>query len=71
MTPREHELLNGMGNCYATCGEDFQHTMRMVAHARGRTVEDVKATLAEMKAKYNADPEYVNLRKRLPAEFPL
>ncbi len=45
--------------------------MRMVAHARGRTVEDVKATLAEMKAKYNADPEYVNLRKRLPAEFPL
>jgi len=43
----------------------------MVAHARGRTVEDVEATLAEMKAKYRADPDYADLRKKLPAEFPL
>jgi hypothetical protein len=67
----ERELLTGMGNCYASCGEDFEDTVRMVAGARGRTVEDVEATLAQMKASHKSDPDYVNLRKRLPAEFPL
>ena len=71
MTPRERELLNGMCNCYATCGEDFENTVGMVAHARGRTSDDVIASLTEMKGRYHADPEYVRLRKKLPAEFPL
>lgn len=71
VTPRERDLLTGMGNCYAACGEDFTHTVGMVAGARGRAVEEVEATLAEMRARYGGDPEYQDLRKRLPAEFPL
>ena len=71
MEPREKELLTGMGNCYAACGEDFDGTVRMVAGARHRSVEEVRATLDRMRASYSADPEYRALRDRLPASFPL
>jgi len=71
MDSAEEELLTGMGNCYAACGEDFEGTVRMVAGARGRTVPDVKATLARLRDAHGSDPEYQRLRRRLPADFPL
>jgi len=37
LTPRERELMTGMGNCYASCHEDFEHTVEMVGDARGLT----------------------------------
>jgi len=27
--------MTGMGNCYASCHEDFEHTVEMVGDARG------------------------------------
>ncbi|MCI4365042.1 MAG: hypothetical protein L3K10_03135 [Thermoplasmata archaeon] len=71
MDPRERELLTGMGNCFAACGEDFEGTVGMVADTRRRTTEDVKATLARMRAQYGSDPDYQALRHRLPPSFPL
>jgi hypothetical protein len=68
--PREKELLTGMGNCYAACGEGFERTVEMVADSRNRTPEDVKQTLARIREKYGNDPEYRQLRARLPASFP-
>ena len=69
--PRERELLTGMGNCYEACGEDFDGTVEMVANARHRTVEEVKTTLDAMRNRYGADPDYQQLRERLPPQFPL
>lgn len=60
-----------MGNCFAACGEDFDGTVEMVAQARQRTSEDVRATLERLRLRYAADAEYRALRSRLPAEFPL
>ncbi len=71
MTPRERELLQGMGNCYATCHADFEDTIRMVGNARGLSEDDVKSTLKQMKERYCEDEDYKTLRKRLPEEFPL
>ncbi len=68
---REQELLTGMGNCYEACGEDFEGTVEMVAHARRRTVDDVKQTLTAMRSRYGQDPDYQRLRRRLPTDFPL
>lgn len=68
--PRERELLTGMGNCFEACGSDFAGTVEMVAHARHRTVEDVRETLAAMAHRDGQDPEYQALRRRLPASFP-
>jgi hypothetical protein len=70
LTPKERELLQGMGNCYASCGDDFENTVGMVASARGRTPADVKETLLTMAKNYVSDKDYVTLRSRLPAEFP-
>jgi hypothetical protein len=67
---RERELLTGMGNCFAACGEEFEATVGMVADSRRRTREDVKQTLHTMAARYAADPEYRQLRSRLPPTFP-
>jgi hypothetical protein len=67
----ERELLTGMGNCYAACGEDFEGTVGMVAQARHRSPEDVKAALEGMRARYREDAEYRRLRGRLPDGFPL
>jgi hypothetical protein len=63
--------LTGMGNCFAACGEDFEGTVDMVADARRLTPEEVKRTLARMKAEYGRDPEYLALRGRLPESFPV
>jgi hypothetical protein len=71
MTPRERELLQGMGNCYSACGEDFQETTRMVASARGLTQSDVVAMLKQMREKYSPQEEYRSLRERLPKDFPM
>jgi hypothetical protein len=60
-----------MGNCYEACGEDFEGTVEMVARSRRRTPEDVKQTLAGMRDRYRGDPEYQELRRRLPPTFPV
>ena len=71
LTPRERELLAGMGNCYASCHEDFEETVRMVGDARGLTVDQVKRILEDIRGKYGADADYLRLRGRLPKDFPL
>lgn len=71
MTPRERELLTGMGNCFHACGEDFEGTVAMVAGARHLTPESVKETLTALRAQYGSEPEYLALRGRLPPSFPL
>jgi len=68
---RERELLTGMGNCYEACGADFEGTVGMVADSRHRMVDEVKATLARMRATYGGDTDYQALRHRLPDSFPL
>ena len=70
MTPREHELLRGMCNCYSACGDDFENTVGMVASARDLDPDVVKATLIEIATKYSDTQEYRVLRSRLPSEFP-
>jgi hypothetical protein len=69
--PVERELLEGMGNCFDACHDDFVGTIRMVAGARRRTPDDVIATLRRLRERYAADPEYGELRSRFPAEFPV
>jgi RecB family endonuclease NucS len=70
LTPEERELLQGMGNCYSVCGEDFENTVNMVASGRDRTDADVMETLSRMGREYADDAEYKSLRGRLPADFP-
>lgn len=67
----DRELMQGMGNCYSACGEGFEATIGMVSSARGRTAEDVIATLRRLRAELGADPEYRTLRGRFPADFPV
>ncbi len=71
MTPRERELLQGMGNCYEVCHADFEDTVSMVGSARGLSPDEVKSILREMKEKCSREEEYAKLRARLPREFPL
>jgi len=71
VSPRERELLTGMGNCFAACGKDFEETVGMVAESRRRTPDDVKRTLEEMRTRYAHDTDYLELRARLPGSFPL
>ncbi len=71
MTPRERELVTGMGNCYASCQGSFEDTVRMVGDARGLTPEQVRKMLSDIREKYGRDVEYRNLRGRLPEDFPL
>jgi hypothetical protein len=61
----------GMGNCYASCHEDFEHTVEMVGDARGLTVDDVKTMLEDIRRKHTGDEDYRKLRGRLPKDFPL
>ena len=70
MSPRERELLTGMGNCYASCHADFEDTVGMVSSARGLTSEEVKKILFEIHDKYGEDADYRKLRARLPEDFP-
>lgn len=59
-----------MRNCYSVCGQDFEGTVEMVAHARNRTPEDVKGTLSRMAIAYAGEEDYRSLRESLPADFP-
>jgi hypothetical protein len=60
-----------MVNCYKTCGENFERTVEMVANNRGLRPEQVKAVLVDLRSRCSSEPEYVELRKRLPQEFPV
>jgi hypothetical protein len=71
LTPRERELMTGMGNCYASCHEDFERTVEMVGDARGLTVDEVKSMLEDIRGKYGTGADYQRLRGRLPKDFPL
>jgi len=71
VNPRERELMTGMGNCYASCHEDFEHTLEMVGDARGLTVDQVKTMLENIRKENGGDVEYQRLRGRLPKDFPL
>ena len=71
MNPRERELLQGMGNCFAACGEDFEGTTRMVASARGLEQEEVIQTLKTIRKNYENDQDYKKLRARIPEDFPV
>jgi hypothetical protein len=70
VTPREEELLTGMGNCYAACHANFEETVGMVAGNRGLSADAVKATLRSMRERFDDDPQFQRLRGRLPEEFP-
>jgi hypothetical protein len=70
VTPRERELLTGMGNCYEACHADFDGTVEMVSGARHLTTEEVRRLLAQMRADYSGQEEYEALRRRLPPVFP-
>jgi hypothetical protein len=63
--------MTGMGNCYASCHEDFEHTVEMVGEARGLTIGEVKKMLEDIRGKHGADEDYRKLRGRLPKDFPL
>lgn len=67
----DRELLQGMGNCYRACGEDFENTVRMVSRGRGMTSEQCKARLQRIKEEFGETEEYRQLRARLPEDFPL
>ncbi len=71
MTPRERELLTGMGNCYATCHASFEETIEMVGNARGLSAEEVKSILARVREKEGSEDDYKKLRGRLPQDFPI
>ncbi len=45
----DRELMEGMGNCYHACGEDFEGTVRMVARSRGYTSAEITKRLHEIK----------------------
>jgi hypothetical protein len=68
-TPKELELLQGMGNCYAACGADFEDTVSMVGNARGLEPKEVKQILIHIKEAHANEEDYKRLRSRLPKEF--
>ena len=70
VTPREEELLTGMGNCFAACRATFEETVEMVAGNRGLTPDAVRETLRSLRERFQDDPTYRRLRGRLPDEFP-
>ncbi|WP_126451072.1 hypothetical protein [Sulfodiicoccus acidiphilus] len=71
MTPKERELLRAACNCYNACKENFEETVRMISEARGLDPNEVKELLTSLKVKYRDDPEYIELRSRLPSDFPV
>lgn len=70
MTPRDRELLTGMGNCFEACHASFEETLEMVADARQLTVSEVQSRLATLRQDHGGSEEYARLRARLPADFP-
>ncbi|HYK93023.1 MAG TPA: hypothetical protein VEY07_03150 [Thermoplasmata archaeon] len=71
MKPVDRELMEGMGNCYAACGANFDETVRMVSSSRDRTPEDVVQTLRRLRSESGSTEEYLRLRARFPADFPV
>ena len=71
LTPKERELLQGMGNCYSTCHANFDETVQMVSSARGLHPDVVKTMLRVMRERDGQNEEYKVLRKRLPDDFPI
>ena len=71
MNDKELELLTAVGNCYNTCHEDFEATLKMISGWRGYTTEEVKQILLEVKRIYSQDSTYIKLRKEFPKEFPI
>jgi hypothetical protein len=69
LTPKELELLHGMVNCYHVCHANFEETVEMVGSARGLSPEKVKEILGQLRQ--NGGEEYLELRRELPAEFPM
>jgi hypothetical protein len=69
VTPKELELLTGMGNCFEACHADFDGTVEMVAGSRELEPADVKELLRQIREHDRADPTYLRLRRRLPSEF--
>ena len=65
------ELLHGMRNCYATCGEDFENTVRMVSRSRGLEFKEVKERLRRIRAEVGETDEYQTLRVQMPKDFPM
>lgn len=70
MTPRERDLLEGMGNCFAACHASFEETIRMVGGHRGLTPDQVRENLKRLREAYADTDEYRLLRERVPADFP-
>lgn len=70
MTPRERELMTGMGNCYEACHASFEETLEMVGGNRGLSPAEVRTRLVAIRDRSGGDPEYQRLRGRLPAGFP-
>jgi hypothetical protein len=71
MTPREREMLTGMGNCFEACGADYRETLEMVAGTRRISTAEVEATLANLRSAEGDSPEYRTLRSRFPDTFPI
>ncbi len=71
VSPRERELLQGMGNCYAACHGSFEETVEMVGGSRGLKPGEVKRMLTEIRERYGQDEDYKTLRSRFPEEFPV
>jgi hypothetical protein len=63
--------MQGMGNCYATCGANFEETVSMVGNARGLAPKEVKEILRRIKEAHGKEDEYIRLRSKLPKEFPV
>ncbi|MCJ2520161.1 MAG: hypothetical protein LN412_04340 [Candidatus Thermoplasmatota archaeon] len=70
MDEGDRELMEGMGNCYQACGENFEETVGMVARARAYTPEEVKTRLHRIREENGDTAEYRELRARLPEDFP-
>jgi hypothetical protein len=70
LTPKEKELLTGMGNCYAVCHASFEETVEMVGGSRGLSADEVKSILVQMREASETDEDYRKLRSRLPEDFP-
>jgi hypothetical protein len=60
-----------MGNCVEACGADFDGTIGMVADARHLTRAEVMERLRRLRDEEGSAPEYLLLRGRFPAEFPV
>jgi hypothetical protein len=70
LTPKERELLTGMGNCFAACHATFEETVEMVGGSRGLSPDEVKKILVRIRETSGTDEDYRKLRSRLPQDFP-